>query len=60
MKRTNMTTYEYGKSRRVFQDTDGRLYFRKGGRLYGTSTEYCTVEDHGPAEGWNNKKEVTA
>lgn len=44
MKRTNMFTYDQGNAYRVFQDTDGRLYYRAHGHLNGTFPEYCIEE----------------
>lgn len=43
MKRTNLVTYQFGECFRVYEDTDGRLYYRFNGQLHGTFIEYCYV-----------------
>ena len=44
MKRTNLITYQYGKFRRVYEDKDGKLYYRMGGHIHGIFKEYCIAE----------------
>lgn len=44
MKRTNLVTYEYGRYRRVYADSNGKLYFRYNGFLHRTHREYCIEE----------------
>lgn len=39
-KKTNLKTYEYGKTRVVYQK-DGKLYFRFRNFWHGTFREYC-------------------
>jgi hypothetical protein len=46
MKRTEYSTYEYGRSRRVYEDENGNLFFRKGGAWFGTFPEYCEKDNH--------------
>lgn len=41
MKRTDLITFDNGKAYRVYEDRDGRLYYRMQGVLHGTWKEYC-------------------
>ena len=41
MKRTDMKTYQYDRYRRVYQDEDGKLYYRMNNQWHGTFREYC-------------------
>ena len=41
MKRTDLVTYEYGKTRRVYMAGDGRIYYRYRGQWFGTFINYC-------------------
>lgn len=40
-KKTKLTTYEYGKRRRVFKDKEGKLYYRVCNNWHGTCRELC-------------------
>lgn len=44
MKRTNLMTYQFGRYRRVYADSNGNLFFRYDGHLHGTYREYCIEE----------------
>lgn len=44
MKRTSLTTYKYGRTRRVYMDDDGSLYYRFRGMYCKTYIEYCMDE----------------
>lgn len=51
IKRTNMRTYAYGKSRIVYvdqvkKDSNGnpKLYYKMNGHLFGTFKDYCYQE----------------
>ena len=45
MKRTDLITFDFGKAYRVYQDKDGRLYYKAKGHWCGTWPEYCIKED---------------
>lgn len=44
LRKTDLVTYEYGKTRRVYKANDGRLYYRVENHWCGTSAEYCSVK----------------
>lgn len=41
IKKTNMTTYEYGKHRIVYTNDKGKLFYKFNRHLMGTFKEYC-------------------
>ena len=41
MKRTDMITFDMGKAYRVYEDKDGRLYYRAHGTVFGTWIDQC-------------------